>query len=257
MTHHRLVGPRSKIKWANKRIDDLKAAIQAFGQDGHRILRSEYDAELKRLSVVFSNCSPIPPDVSILIGEVLQHQRSALDFLIWQLIEHAGAQPSNKSCFPIFITPQGYRARGKAVINGVSSTAETLIRANQPFQKGPAATRDPLWMLHDLNNIDKHRALIVAGAAMLSGPKELYLSPPVDLKAWAKQYWAVRVPVEDGRVLAWFETEQREVKAHGRVTITIVFNEVGPAEDEPVTALLTQLSTQISAILDSFEVCFN
>jgi hypothetical protein len=249
---HRLIGPRFKIKWANKRIDDLKAAIKTFGQENRQRLRSEYNAELKRLSIVFADCKPIPPEISILVGEVLQQQRSALDFLVWQLVEQAGNTPTNKNCFPIFITRQGYETRGKRVIQGVSTSASNLICGFQPFQKGVAAQRDALWMLHDLNNTDKHRVLIVAGAAMMTGPNNVQLSPPVPMKFMAPQYWATRVPVENGRVLAWFETEQREVEAHGKMPVTIVFNEVGPAEDESVIPLLTQLSGYISTIIDSF-----
>jgi hypothetical protein len=47
------------------------------------------------------------------------------------------------------------------MIAGVSETAAARIRAAQPFQAGDDAERVLTWVIHELNNADKHRLIPV------------------------------------------------------------------------------------------------
>jgi hypothetical protein len=61
-----------------------------------------------------------------------------------------------------------------------------------------------------------------------------------------------RAPVENGTILAQFETKQREVNVQGKVAVAVVLKEVGAAKNEPAIPLLTQLSGHVRSIIESF-----
>jgi len=65
-----------------------------------------------------------------------------------------------KTAFPIFRYSKGFCRRGKEKIRYLSTGAQTIIERLQPYH-----TDDPtnhiLWLLEQLNNIDKHRRLLI------------------------------------------------------------------------------------------------
>jgi hypothetical protein len=97
--------------------------------------------------------------------------------MIWQLIAHAGHTPPNRSGFPIFHDSKGYEARKQTMIKGIAGSA-ARIDALQPFHRGATFQADPLWMLQELNNIDKHRLLLVTRAFLGHGNYEFETSLP-------------------------------------------------------------------------------
>ena len=71
-----------------------------------------------------------------------------------------------RSGFPVFRKEEDYELRGRAMIEGINSTAAELIRGLQPF--GPNYSTDPLYVLNDLWNRDKHRLLNFSAAKTLA-----------------------------------------------------------------------------------------
>jgi hypothetical protein len=105
---------------------------------------------------------PIPDDWGPLIGDVLHNLRSALDHLAHALaVENVGT-PLPKEIgasveFPIFDGEVNFHRHGRPKIVGLSSEAQTAIEALQPYRRYPDPHIDPLWLLYQLSNIDKHR----------------------------------------------------------------------------------------------------
>jgi hypothetical protein len=104
--------------------------------------------------------------MSITVGEVVYHLRSALDYVVWAIATSATGSPVKGTQFPIEDSPQtfevrvtGKNAKGKPVRNGhflkgVPPDCVKAIRALQPFS-GCTWTKD----LRELSNPDKHRHL--------------------------------------------------------------------------------------------------
>ncbi len=117
---------------------------------------------------------PIDP-VSLVIGECLHNMRSALDLLAYELaVAFAKPQPISQdvaegSEFPIFgdedrkgLAGQGarrFREARRKKIGGMDPRAQTVIEGLQPYQDGPKFRDHPLWRLHTLDRINKHRLL--------------------------------------------------------------------------------------------------
>jgi hypothetical protein len=98
-----------------------------------------------------------------MVGEIAHHLRSSLDHLIWQLIiANTGKEGSTRSEFPIFLQPpkgaKGEQQFAKK-IQGVRIDAAKAISIMQPYND-PEPHLNPLWLVHDLDRIDKHRLLL-------------------------------------------------------------------------------------------------
>lgn len=113
---------------------------------------------------------------SVRTGECLYGFRSALDHLALELADKftptAPAAVVEGSEFPIFGSRAPTGAELKKRIGAIDPAAQAIIEALQPHHRGdPDYTRDPLWMLNELCNVDKHRSLnivVVSNAGIAS-----------------------------------------------------------------------------------------
>jgi hypothetical protein len=89
-----------------------------------------------------------------------------------------GETPTTSTSFPISNDATAYKADKVRKIRGVTPAAEKAIDAINPYKGG----NDLLWQLHKLNNVDKHRTLVIAGSAYKS----------FDITSIIKRDWASR-----------------------------------------------------------------
>ena len=114
--------------------------------------------------------------ISLLIGDALHNMRSALDTLAYALAS-AFTKPlsediANRSDFifgdedrkgNVGVGSALFHA-GAAKIEGWHPDAQTAVEGLQPYQRGKSFRTDPLWTLHDLDRINKHRLLHITVA---------------------------------------------------------------------------------------------
>jgi len=99
-----------------------------------------------------------------LIGDCLFDFRSCLDHLAYELAERHSGKPLSKSVaerseFPIFGTRAPTASEWEARVGGIAPEAQEIIDSVQPYHRGAQYVRHELWALHELHNVDKHRAL--------------------------------------------------------------------------------------------------
>ena len=101
------------------------------------------------------------PRSSILAGDVLYNLRSCLDHLVHQLIvSDTGVEPTYRTYeFPIFRNEKQFDELRNRMLRDVSPEAVTRIRELQPFRAETPA-ESPLWLLHELHSLDRHRLLL-------------------------------------------------------------------------------------------------
>jgi hypothetical protein len=134
---------------------------------------------------------------SLLIADVLQNLRTSLDQLAFELASaHTSPLPNEiaqRSEFPVFGDENGdgsarfhqRRSRGAAKgqpapgsglskTEGMHPDAQRVIEGLQPYNRRNGFEDDPLWRLHTLNRLEKHRALhaTVAHMSQLGLPPE-------------------------------------------------------------------------------------
>ena len=168
-----------KLDRAWEHLEDLRGkAARWFGGDHHR-LRIEPDPDDNDFVFVMLSADRPPPDLfSVVIGDCLHGFRSALDALAYELAS-AHTKPltdeiAEQSEFPIFGNSDGKGAQrfangGRRKIRGIHPDAQAIIETLQPYHKGDWGTF-PLWVLHDLDRIKKHRLLhsVVAATSAAS-----------------------------------------------------------------------------------------
>lgn len=104
-----------------------------------------------------------------IVGDCVHNLRSVLDHIVWDLSGGETGRAPNLAEFPIFRdegrffdrTKSGEPARGSGLwkIQGIANAnARTFIRRLQPYTASEP-TEHPLWVIHELDRLDKHRAL--------------------------------------------------------------------------------------------------
>ena len=163
----KLEGVNAKIGRAAESLQSLESDIRGFCED-HRL---ELVRELRQgIHVVDSDPPELLIDYSIRAGEIAYNLRSALDHLVWQLVEANGETPYRRNEFPIFREEALFveDARSKRPkLKGTSRHHRELIAGFQPY-RSQDGVGPHLWMLHSICNIDKHRYLNVVNVHSVS-----------------------------------------------------------------------------------------
>ena len=152
---------RIKTEWAKEYIRNLERRIARFHDSNPYEVRAEKDAhspnEILRIKLV----RKIPDELACIIGDAVHNLRSALDHLVWQLVEAHGAMPPDeRHMFPVSETLAKYQSAGsRRRIDGVHPGAVNLIDQSKPYAGG----QGEFWTIHYLDIIDKHRLLLLTG----------------------------------------------------------------------------------------------
>jgi hypothetical protein len=161
----RLILIRVKIERAKKHLRDLAAEVLAL--ENTAVVVMDYDTDVPPHPIVALHSGPIPPgfqsiptlpfDVVSIAGDIVHNLRSALDHLAYQLvlIGSPDAVPSRRIEFPIAETATKYETEKARKVEGMRPEAIEFIDRLKPYKGG----NDALWRIHELDNIDKHRAL--------------------------------------------------------------------------------------------------
>lgn len=125
----------------------------------------------------FADSAP-PVRFSVLAGEVVHHLRSALDHVIWALATQNVGTPASKIQFPIYEKKADFeKALERGIVSGVGVAAIEVIRSLQPFT-AKDSDDTVLAVLAKLDNVDKHRLLVVTTTAAQLGEELVFENNP-------------------------------------------------------------------------------
>ncbi len=175
-------------------------------------------------------------DLSAILGDCILNIRSSLDHLAWQLAKRDGwdacpVDEPQKIKFPIYHSDRDKHGKHKpARIYGVRDPAvKDAVEVIQPYKRQVLgeAKRDPLWILNELCNIDKHRLLLVIvcvlnTSSMYWGTSADQPIPRLRLKTG---------PLKDHDEVAWFAWDNWIPKPDfdPHLSLTVKLNEGPPA----------------------------
>ena len=191
-----LRGARAKLQRAEEHFGELHADHERFIQrNPYRMLR-ESDPEpgyyVWRAKIV----EPPPLEKwGSLAGECVHALRSALDHTAYELVQ-INRPKSDYSEFPIFKDRDEWQKRGPKKLPGVDRRVLAQVKWLQPYRRRQDA--DALWVIHELDIVDKHRRLNLVSPIM----RQLMSIPTggriVDMERFAG-------PFEDGTPVARFK----------------------------------------------------
>jgi hypothetical protein len=152
----RIVLIRVKVKRAEKHLHDLAADLLAARNVRTTVVGPKLDAHTGQATRGFVILPRLPFDAIATAGDIVHNLRSALDHLAYQLvIVGSGKEPSRRVEFPIAKDFATYAAEKVRKVEGMRPLAIQAIDNVKPYKGG----NEPLWRIHELDNIDKHRTL--------------------------------------------------------------------------------------------------
>ena len=159
----RLLHVELKVNRAKEHVAELQREIERFFAANPYAVATKRDPKTRQLIYYVSGVKPTPQCLPLIVGDIIQNLMSALDHLAYQLIcsDTADKPPRpRKIYFPIFDSVTEYEAGKQSKILGAAQDTVNAIDAIKPYKGG----NDLLWMLHALNNIEKHRLLLTVGS---------------------------------------------------------------------------------------------
>lgn len=233
------VGARAKLARAEELSKDLRSDFRSFLQSNEPRVVQELDGTTGDLVCRCRNVVAPPLSFAVSVGEIVHHLRSCFDHAVWQLVIANAGTPSKRHQFPVYIDAAMYKTEARRQIAGVSARAAETIQKLQPYHAGARYQHHCMWLIHELDRIDKHRVLLVAVAAAF--------------------VWGVKYDTEDaesetgGGVRVTHLREGAELvrvnktsitpgmKVHPQTTFDIALEELGPTSLTSADILLIHL----------------
>jgi hypothetical protein len=254
----KLIQINLKTKRAKKHIADLNAEFVRFRDSYPYKVGAKKDAQRGKLIYYVLSVEDVPDTIPPIIGDILQNLRSALDHMAYQLVcSNTGGKPvaPEDIFFPIFWAAPKDETVIEGKVKGASAAVAQAIFALKPYKGG----NGDLWMLHRLNNIDKHRFILTAGsqAAGVSLGGMMRSMPGIPAEFNERIVKAVAGlfinPADNGFPLkAGFELliTDGEPDQKPQFRFEVALNEPGIVEGKPLIETINQLATTVDNIID-------
>lgn len=262
-----LSGPRAKTERGLEHLKALYDEMPAFFEPYSRQepVHHSFDGTWRTV-----NLQPVIEELplrwSLVCGDAMHNLRSALDHLIRQLVLAGGNEPGRWNSFPLYTDPKNFnndvrnrkKKRGPGPLEGIDPRGQawTAIEQAQPYHSS-YPPGDPLAMLKTLDDMDKHRTLIVN---MLFPAEQDILS----LIGWHPAGQLLEQRVANERLSLRGETEilrlrfseawpDPQVRMIGSLAVEPAFGN-GTIQLPPDS--LTDLYWHVKDLIDSFESMF-
>lgn len=261
---HPLDGCGLKFSRAVEHLNALNDVAHRFNDSDSCTLVPEINNQTREIVLRVKILKSAPLAWAIVIGEIAHNLRSCLDHMVWQLALTQVPVPYNKTEFPIFIKSADYNRKGLGNIRDLPAPQKTFIEGLQPYHRGNDAHSDPLWLLHELNNTDKHRLLPIVNAGVYYGPYpkgEIRIFFPEDVVGDAEVafdltlHTKLGVPMEDGakfvtlKMLQWV-SPNNQMHVGAKVTQGIFFGEgIKANSGRKVDSTLSSIFNHVQSIL--------
>lgn len=254
-----LDGAKVKLARAARHIQELEAVARSYLASTPFTLTRTEEPNGDLIWRVKIN-RPVPLEWSAIVGDAVHNLRSALDLLAWQLVEINGAQASRDTCFPITqsVPPQFEQTLQRA-LNGAHPRAIRLVRRLKPFAGGNIV----LAQLHALDITDKHRLVLVVGAAhkhlvIKMKMKVPWQEVPVEFPPFALNPADRQFPLRDGvevfRICA--AARSTDTMSDHDIVFELAFGDVAEVRGLPMVETLRSMHRHVSRIVEMVDEHF-
>jgi hypothetical protein len=244
----------AKLIRAHEHIQALKQTIDALGPTPYSIVEERNpqtaDRDFRLVAKDLTGFRRIPM-LSVIVGDAIHQMRSSLDHAAWQI---AKPPVERTTAFPICIEKSGTRnsfygsandaGTGVRYLKNVSLAGFEYIESIQPYNR--LGKQDELWLLNELWNKDKHRALIV-----LNRPtwQDTFVISTVE----GRDFYEGEIktgPYGDPNILLRLDaTSDSIVGFNPNPPLQVTFGEVGPLKGRGVLTTLTWLHKYVSGFV--------
>jgi hypothetical protein len=216
-----LASAYAKLRWAESRHEEMKRVFAAFAlpeEPSARPYGIHFRARAKPAGLIVATFiveKPMPEEMGLLAADLVHNTRVALDHTLACLKDRFGGDPGRGS-FPICTTEGEWKERvqeaggRRSPLHGLDQAAADFIRSVQPMNTGDSQN-DPLLVLNQLDNDDKHRLLHVSYVypGEQTGLDLIDVAEPSRVLR-TTNVWTTGQPLEDGTTLATFMVREPE-----------------------------------------------
>jgi len=244
-----------RIERAEEHLETIKQRLLRHYEADEYLITGEYQRDFNRpggSGNIVTDPTTLPeidPRLNTIIGEHLHDLRSGLDHLARLLVLNAKGTPTDKTRFPIKSTDPGTdkhgRPRTPGIPGGVSPPARTLIRDSQPYKWGARYLEHPLWLLHQLWNIDKHRYVIAKGTF------GRYVFP---LGAPTFRFTSKLIAVTPYRADLLLAPDDPSMEVDTHATVEVAIYEPDYGIEQPLLGALEQMVETVKGIVEAAEL---
>jgi hypothetical protein len=238
-----LPGFQLKMDRARAHLKTLDFAVKEWLEVHSDLVQEEADPETGD-DLVFVDAPAVPPAdaISLIAADCVHNLRASLDQLVFALSWSYTAGPLTekvaKDCeFPIYGPREPTSSELRKRIGAIDPDAQGIIKDLQPHHAGDAFPAEKLWILDQLWNLDKHRALPLT----IFGQQAVQISPQA---ITSSATFRVQGPIHRKTEIIRFAGSRPESypDPKGAVVLDIAFGQGSPAYGHPVTAFLTELA---------------
>jgi hypothetical protein len=255
---------QTKLGRAKRHYAELEATLEIFFATTPYKISTRRNDEGK-LVYYLSEVTEVPAELSLITGDVVQNLRSALDHLAYDLwVKEANSQGrGDKIYFPIDKDQASYNKNKAGKVQGISRRSLAIIDSLSPYPGG----NDVLWRIHTLNNHDKHRLLVTVGSSFQSFDVGAYMGAsmrrmanfPEGLRANLPDLSLFLKPADNLFPLTIGEelfigSEDDEEDPKMQFRFSVLLNEPGVVEGEPVTDVLSAMIAEVERIGPLFKL---
>lgn len=162
-----LAGCWAKVARAREHTYRLELLAEAFLKRRPNQFRFDHQSEPPWI-IIRVSVEPIPLEFSTIGGDLVQNLRSALDYLVWQLVGLEGGVPGRHTSFPILVCEADFDARVRnpskgrlSPLHGLDPSGDkwALIERSQPYKRSDPPETE-LAIIAKFSNRDKHHGLL-------------------------------------------------------------------------------------------------
>jgi hypothetical protein len=243
---------RVRLRRVDSQVKRIEASYRRFEPrlERYRLSVEPNDDRTEHIERIYMDWR-IPDWWSVAVGEVMHNLRAALDNLVWQLVIGNGHKPGQQHEFPIASDEGWYEKRAPGKLRHVPAAAKRVIDQVQPYRRPAKELRvHPLWIVHNLNRIDKHHLLHVIAAYTHEAKFEV-TPEMVAAKGFARLWYR---PLENGTEVRAFVTPEPfygEVPTSTPSPPHVVVRETDETPSYPFPRVLRDASRYVNEVLDA------
>lgn len=273
----RKISANEKLKWAEQHIRNLHGFWREFvdEKDAYRVAHED-NAKTGCRVYRLKHILPIPPEVSLMLGDAVHNLCCALDHLAYLAAVKftGGAGPFTGLYFPIgedaiefekaLLRSKEYKAKKVGVKQRLGKDVIEALRGIQPYRRGRG---ELLWNIHELDIRDKHYLVLAVGStntlqSMLPSDrakikKEFLeieddaLTPAMESALYLETSVSATIPLKTNTILR--SVPFSEVDENTKFVFDVAFGEPQVLQGKPIIVTLHRTAKLIREIIRDFD----